>query len=130
MIFKIVYQISFLDDGTPVSDGGVINHKITANELESVKRSICAFIDNNFKIVQDGPLLEQAELAIRVPAESYTDQTRMGFGKHKGKLLQDVPASYLHWLWTQRPLADKQLEAYINSNLSSLRTEHPDGIWT
>lgn len=33
----------------------------------------------------------------RQPA--YTDTDLMPFGKHKGDLLQDVPARYLAWLW-------------------------------
>ena len=28
----------------------------------------------------------------------YTDQTRMPFGKHRGKPMKDVPAEYLLWL--------------------------------
>ena len=27
------------------------------------------------------------------------DTDPMPFGKHKGEMMQDVPASYLHWLW-------------------------------
>lgn len=30
---------------------------------------------------------------------SFTDTDRMLFGKYKGECLQDVPASYLEWLW-------------------------------
>lgn len=33
----------------------------------------------------------------RYPA--LTDTDPMPFGKHKGEPLQDVPASYLAWLW-------------------------------
>lgn len=33
----------------------------------------------------------------RQPA--FTDTDPMPFGKHKGEPLQDVPASYLAWLW-------------------------------
>jgi len=44
--------------------------------------------------------------------------------------MQDVPASYLHWLWTEagpndgRPVID-----YIRRNLNALKMEHRDGIW-
>ncbi len=52
----------------------------------------------------------------------YYDTTPMPFGKYKGKQLQDVPASYLLWLWDEKlPLYDKALEAYILENLDVLR---------
>ena len=60
----------------------------------------------------------------------YDDLTTMPFGIHKGEPLQDVPASYLHWLWTQRPMDDQNLEDYIRANLPALKLEFPDGIWT
>lgn len=34
----------------------------------------------------------------RQPA--FTDTDAIQFGKHRGELLQDVPAHYLRWLWT------------------------------
>lgn len=62
-----------------------------------------------------------------------SDLDKMPFGAHQGKLMQDVPASYFHWLWTHGmkekvsydPVAD-----YINRNLHALKKEHPDGIWS
>jgi hypothetical protein len=35
----------------------------------------------------------------REPA--YTDLDLMPFGKHKGEPMQDVPAHYLRWWWTE-----------------------------
>lgn len=35
----------------------------------------------------------------RQPA--FTDTDPMPFGKYKGEPLQDVPASYLRWLWNE-----------------------------
>lgn len=32
---------------------------------------------------------------------AYTDLDNITFGKHKGKPLGDVPASYLSWLWSE-----------------------------
>jgi len=58
----------------------------------------------------------------------------MPFGKHKGQPMQDAPASYLHWLWTKPgglkddkrdPVAD-----YIRRNLTALKKDHPDGLWS
>jgi len=60
----------------------------------------------------------------------YEDVDPMPFGKHKGTMMQDVPASYLFWLWTQRPLGNKKVENYIHNNMLALKKEHPDGIWT
>lgn len=60
---------------------------------------------------------------------AYDDLTLMPFGRYSGERLQDVPASYLHWVWTQKPLSDRRLEDYIRKNLHHLKIEHPDGIW-
>lgn len=60
---------------------------------------------------------------------SYTDTDKMPFGEHRGKPLSDVPAKYMHWLWTQRPISDIRLQNYIENNLDALKMEHPDGIW-
>ncbi|MBM4165241.1 MAG: hypothetical protein FJ222_12495 [Lentisphaerae bacterium] len=60
-----------------------------------------------------------------------TDFDPMPWGKHKGVLMQDVPASYLHYLWITGKEHDKQcpVAAYIRRNLAALQQEHPDGIW-
>lgn len=59
------------------------------------------------------------------------DISKMPFGKHKGIPMQDVPASYLHWLWTNGKKEDLECPVadYIRRNLQSLRMEHKDGIW-
>lgn len=72
----------------------------------------------------------------------------MPFGVHKDKPIQDVPASYLHWLWTDaglkkesgdlersafnqnRATSRTKLANYIWNNLHRLKLEHSDGIWT
>ena len=56
----------------------------------------------------------------------------MPWGFHKGKLMQDVPASYFHWLWTERGMQHDKHSAmadYIRRNIPALMKEHPDGIW-
>ena len=62
-----------------------------------------------------------------------TDLEPMPFGKYKGKLMQDVPASYLHYLW-QNGLKDEvdtsEVAQYIKHNLPHLKREYPDGIWS
>jgi hypothetical protein len=50
--------------------------------------------------------------------------------------MQDVPASYLHWLWTnglknelKARSAQGKVARYIQANMEALKEEHPDGIW-
>jgi uncharacterized protein (DUF3820 family) len=63
------------------------------------------------------------------------DTDKMPFGKYKGILLQDVPASYFHWLWANEndPMSDKvkidPIADYIQRNMSALELDYPDGIW-
>ena len=66
-----------------------------------------------------------------------TDLSPMPFGKYgpppkgNGSLMQDVPASYLFWLWANGKQNDKACPVanYIRKNLGALKKEHPDGIW-
>lgn len=60
-----------------------------------------------------------------------TEEMKMPFGKYKGEPMQDVPASYFHYLWTNGMKEDKQspVAAYIRENLNALKMEHKDGIW-
>lgn len=58
--------------------------------------------------------------------------------------MQDVPASYFHYLWTNGlsrvrpydkagnlyPNNEAQVADYIRRNLAALKKEHPDGIWS
>ncbi len=64
--------------------------------------------------------------------QELTDLSPMPFGKFKGKPMQDVPASYLHYLWQNGLAADKQSNVadYIRRNLTALKKEHPDGVWS
>ena len=61
----------------------------------------------------------------------FDDLDKMPFGKHAGIVMQDVPASYLHWLWSNGKEQDKQCPVadYIRRNISSLAKEYSDGIW-
>ena len=61
-----------------------------------------------------------------------TDLDMMPFGKHKGESMQDVPASYLHYLWTHGLKEDKRnaVAVYIRNNIEALKQEHLDGIWS
>jgi hypothetical protein len=66
------------------------------------------------------------------PMSMLTDNDPMPFGKHKGEPMQDIPATYLHWLWQSGLKDDKQSDVadYIRANLDALKQEYPDGIWT
>ena len=56
------------------------------------------------------------------------DQSIMPFGKYKGKKMENVPASYLHWLYTQQ-FCDKKIEGYVEDNMEALMKEYSNGIW-
>ena len=59
------------------------------------------------------------------------DTDKMPWGKYKGVPMQDVPAQYLHWLWSNGKEHDKvcSVADYIRRNLEALKQEHADGIW-
>lgn len=61
-----------------------------------------------------------------------TDTDPMPFGMHKDKPLQDVPASYLHYLWANGLKSNKQspVADYIRRNINALKQELPDAIWS
>ncbi len=61
-----------------------------------------------------------------------TDTSPMPFGLHRGTPMQDVPVSYLHWLWHQLvPNSSNTLavKEYIEENLNALRMENKDLLW-
>ena len=60
-----------------------------------------------------------------------TDLDKMPWGMNEGVPMQDVPASYFHWLWSNGKKDDKlcPVADYIRRNLDALEKEHPDGIW-
>ena len=60
-----------------------------------------------------------------------SDTDPMPFGMHQGKPMQDIPASYLHWLWTNGGKDNKVclVADYIRRNIDALKKEHPDGLW-
>ena len=60
------------------------------------------------------------------------DLDKMPFGKHAGIYMQDVPAQYFHYLWTNGMRDDRAspVADYIRRNLMALKKEYPNGIWT
>lgn len=58
------------------------------------------------------------------------DVDKMPFGKHKDTPMQDVPASYFHYLWNNGMKSERSPVAnYIRRSLSALKKENPDLIW-
>jgi hypothetical protein len=60
------------------------------------------------------------------------DTDPMPFGVHVKKPMQDVPASYFHYLWTHGMKDDKvsPVADYIRRNIDALKKEYPNGIWS
>jgi hypothetical protein len=70
------------------------------------------------------------------PPQKLEDTDAMPWGKHQGSRMQDVPASYFHWLWTDGgkggPLKSRvgcPVADYVRRNRIALEQEYPDGIW-
>jgi uncharacterized protein (DUF3820 family) len=59
------------------------------------------------------------------------DLDPMPYGKYKGVPMQDVPARYLHWLWTNGLKDDPRSDVgdYIRRSVDALKQDYPDGIW-
>lgn len=55
--------------------------------------------------------------------ETYTDQTVINFGKHKGKALANVPAVYLLWIYNNKEFENPPLKQYILNNMDALNKE-------
>lgn len=65
--------------------------------------------------------------------ETLHDDDIMPFGKHKGTLMQDVPADYLHYLWhngMKNQTETNSVAAYIKESLDVLKIENKDLIWS
>lgn len=60
------------------------------------------------------------------------DTDPMPWGVHKGVPMQDVPAKYMFFLWTDIGLENRKdclVADYIRNNLTAFEQEHPDWIW-
>ena len=60
------------------------------------------------------------------------DTDKMPWGKHAGTPMQDVPASYFFFFWTEKGLQKDKVSPvadYIRRNLDALEQEYPDGVW-
>lgn len=50
----------------------------------------------------------------------------MPYGKHKGVEMQDVPATYLMWMYDNKKL-DRAVSAYVEENMDVLQKEIDEG---
>lgn len=56
--------------------------------------------------------------------KAFTDDTKMPFGKHQGKRMEEVPADYLIWLYDEyKDTLREGLRLYIEDNLDVLKKE-------
>ena len=55
------------------------------------------------------------------------ESTKIHFGKHKGMDLEDVPASYLLWLYENEIVKDGVVFDYIIKNLDGIKKQIEDG---
>ena len=60
------------------------------------------------------------------------DQSPMPFGKFYGVPMQDVPASYLDYLWCSGLKDDiwSDVADCIRRNLDALKMKYKDGVWS
>lgn len=73
-------------------------------------------------------------MAYQLKIERLQDEDPFPFGMYQGRPMRDVPATYLHWLWTraERPLkwdAHSPVGKYIRASLGALKQEDADLIW-
>ena len=52
-----------------------------------------------------------------------TDKSEMPWGKHKGKLMANIPASYFIHIWDNKICGKGAVWLYIQENLEDLRSE-------
>lgn len=70
---------------------------------------------------------------IRPTIQILDDNSPMPFGKkYRGIKMEDVPVSYLHWIWCEVKTGDialQEVRDYIFRNLDALKEEDSDRIW-
>jgi len=128
----IAEQYAFLDNSTHMLVDG---KAMCGNEMASIgvyqdwSKVTCSKCRALNRDISKPP----PQAAVPEPCEKkepcYEDDDSMPFGKYRLYKMKDVPASYLHWLWSQRPLGNKKVENYIANNIEALKKEHKDGIW-
>lgn len=63
----------------------------------------------------------------RITAENVSDDSIMPFGKHKGKTLGEIDASYLLWLADEAKEPPEFIVAYVNDKRRQLEQEAEAG---
>lgn len=128
--------LGFIED--TLSDGNFtcVGHNLgvtDADKLEKFKSDLILvtgdFLDvENMQAIPDKDDRNFTPQPQPIPnGDELTDDSPMPFGKHKGKLMKDVPVNYLHWFYTNAE--GRRLHDYISRNLSALKEENEDLIW-
>ena len=81
--------------------------------------------------IEDGRWGEEGERETGGGGMKLTDVSPMPFGKYRGKPMEDVPASYLHWLWNDglNENSGDGVHQYIVESMAALEIEVPNAIW-
>lgn len=48
------------------------------------------------------------------------DEYVLTFGKHKGKMLKDVPDDYLYWMHDQKWMTNGVIRRYLDDNIDAI----------
>jgi len=106
----------------------IVDHSITPGQAFD---AICRLRRDQVTFAQVAAALGNPDAPADQQPEAFDGDSLMPFGKYAGTKMDNVPANYLCWLWSQRPISRcPQVEAYIKENLLALKKDHPDGIWT
>jgi uncharacterized protein (DUF3820 family) len=105
--------------------GRILKHK-EARTGEDLSKSAMLYLD---RLLDSGEIQDEVD-----PREvPLSDTDPMPFGKHKGKAMRDVPASYFRWLWNNgmknKEGVYKNVCNYVHDNKSGLQSEDEDGVW-
>lgn len=90
------------------------------NERKAQLAEVLAYVEKNLAEDQTAP------------TKGLRDQDPMPWGKYRHMQMQNVPASYMFWLWTEKGFENNYaspVAEYIRRNLEAFEKEYPDGIW-
>lgn len=93
------------------------------DELVWIKQQVQAAIDYNLPLGETVPSIsKQHDGQANKYEPAFTDDDLMPFGKYINERLQDVPASYLSWLWFQG-CNNLEIKNYIWNSRNALNQE-------
>ena len=92
--------------------------------LKFFKRKDIKFLDDSISSYKNTPkYVSMMNYEKRKPA--LTDTDKITFGKYQGKMLQDVPAGYLLWLYEESNIKEKNIALYnyIHNSMDAILLE-------